>query len=412
MAQKKPAWHNLYQKNEPPTEHPLIRVGGLKSELEKEWDAEQKRIAQKKRHKKRRRKTGTGYTVLATLLTVVLIGGLVAMSTVQTLHVQAQSKSLAAYTAQIADLQTQVSDLEQEKQNLTEENEALQAQGLVTAAGTGGEESFDYQQMYPDLQVANVPTAFAEPQEKQVYLTFNDGPSGNTEAILDVLKEQSAHATFFVRGSNIKGHEDLLQRMVKEGHAIGLYTYTNLYDSIYSDVKTFLEDENRAYEAIYNACGVYPAVFRFPAGSINRYTSTNYTPYVAEMLRRGFVYYDWNVTADTLAPTVTATETQTDSTAEDADTETTDRTADTANTTDTPAETKESTQTMSAQTLANNLVFGVQSTKYPTVLLYDAAGKSTTAAALEKALTKLQAQGYTFAALDNTVQPITFTAAS
>ncbi len=407
MAQKKPAWHNLYQKNDPPTEHPLIRVGGLKSELEKEWDAEQKRVEQKKRRKKRRRKAGTGYTVLATLLTVVLIGGLIAMSTVQTLHVQTQGKSLAAYAAQISDLQTQISGLEQENQHLTEANETLQSQTLVTADGTDSSGSFDYQQMYPDLQVANVPTAFAEQQPKQVYLTFNDGPSDNTEAILDVLKEQSVHATFFVRGSNIKGREELLQRMVKEGHTIGLYTYTNLYDTIYSSVKSFLEDENRAYEAIYNACGVYPTVFRFPAGSINRYTSTNYTPYVAEMLRRGFVFYDWNVTADTLAPTVTATEPQANSTDTAADS--TADTTDTATTTDTPAETTESTQALSAQTLANNLVFGVQSTKYPTVLLYDAQGKSTTAAALEKALTKLQAQGYTFAALDNTVQPVTFT---
>ena len=55
-----------------------------------------------------------------------------------------------------------------------------------------------------------------------VYLTFDDGPSSTvTPQILDILKEYDVPGTFFVHGSRIKGNEDLLQRIISEGHALG-----------------------------------------------------------------------------------------------------------------------------------------------------------------------------------------------
>ena len=62
--------------------------------------------------------------------------------------------------------------------------------------------------------------AFGE-KEKICYLTFDDGPSKNTEKILDILKEHQAQATFFVIGSEINEEtKPLLQRMMHEGHSI------------------------------------------------------------------------------------------------------------------------------------------------------------------------------------------------
>lgn len=55
-----------------------------------------------------------------------------------------------------------------------------------------------------------------------VYLTFDDGPSSTvTPQILDILAEYGARGTFFLHGSRIKGNEALVQRMVREGHAVG-----------------------------------------------------------------------------------------------------------------------------------------------------------------------------------------------
>ena len=56
-----------------------------------------------------------------------------------------------------------------------------------------------------------------------------------------------------------------------------------------------MEDFHQTYQAIYNACGVYPTIFRFPGGSVNSYSRGVYQQIIAELLRRGFVYYDWSV---------------------------------------------------------------------------------------------------------------------
>lgn len=57
-------------------------------------------------------------------------------------------------------------------------------------------------------------------------LTFDDGPrSATTCVLLDGLAQRGVHATFFVIGENVEGNEDLLVRMVQEGHQIGLHTY-------------------------------------------------------------------------------------------------------------------------------------------------------------------------------------------
>lgn len=61
----------------------------------------------------------------------------------------------------------------------------------------------------------------------RVYLTFEDGPtSEHTPGILDTLAAYHAHATFFINGWQIPGKEAILQRIVREGHAIGNHLWT------------------------------------------------------------------------------------------------------------------------------------------------------------------------------------------
>jgi peptidoglycan/xylan/chitin deacetylase (PgdA/CDA1 family) len=57
---------------------------------------------------------------------------------------------------------------------------------------------------------------------KAVALTIDDGPDRvTTPLILDVLRDNQAHATFFVITSRVSGNEDLLRRMLAEGHEVG-----------------------------------------------------------------------------------------------------------------------------------------------------------------------------------------------
>ena len=61
--------------------------------------------------------------------------------------------------------------------------------------------------------------------KREISLTFDDGPSKETERVLDVLKKYNAKATFFILGQRIKGFEKTIERMIKEEHEIGNHSY-------------------------------------------------------------------------------------------------------------------------------------------------------------------------------------------
>lgn len=130
---------------------------------------------------------------------------------------------------------------------------------------------------------------------KTMYLTFDDGPSeDNTTAVLDILKAHNIKATFFVVGENVEKHPEIAQRIVEEGHTIGIHCYRHDYKTLYNSVDSYLEDFERAYQAVLEATGVEVQFFRFPGGSINAYNKDVYEEIIKEMTDRGFVYFDWN----------------------------------------------------------------------------------------------------------------------
>lgn len=61
--------------------------------------------------------------------------------------------------------------------------------------------------------------------EKVIYLTFDEGyENGYTGAILDTLKEKDCPATFFVTKPYVKQNQELVKRMIDEGHIVGNHT--------------------------------------------------------------------------------------------------------------------------------------------------------------------------------------------
>ena len=166
--------------------------------------------------------------------------------------------------------------------------------------------AFSYQQDYPDMYVERSEFVAEENEKPVVYLTFDDGPSANTEKVLDILKAHDIKATFFVVNTDIEAHQYLYKRIVDEGHTLGIHTYSHQYLNIYSSVEAYLEDFNSIFTKVYELTGVKPTVFRFPGGSINVYNQQLYLELISEMLRRGFVYYDWNVSSGDAGETFTA----------------------------------------------------------------------------------------------------------
>ena len=74
-----------------------------------------------------------------------------------------------------------------------------------------------FQHRWPDV-LWHVPGTRGE---KVIALTIDDAPSEHTRAILDVLRENDAHATFFVIGGQVAGREDVLEEMVTAGMELG-----------------------------------------------------------------------------------------------------------------------------------------------------------------------------------------------
>ena len=132
-----------------------------------------------------------------------------------------------------------------------------------------------------------------------IYLTFDDGPkSGTTNVILDILKEEGVKATFFVTNG---GPDDLIKRMHDEGHTVALHTATHDYASVYSSVDNYFNDLYSVQNRVKRITGVESKIIRFPGGSSNtisrRYSSGIMTTLTSEVLKRGFKYYDWNLSS-------------------------------------------------------------------------------------------------------------------
>ncbi|MBQ3666343.1 MAG: polysaccharide deacetylase family protein [Lachnospiraceae bacterium] len=67
-----------------------------------------------------------------------------------------------------------------------------------------------------------------DPNKPMIALTFDDGPSSETTPrLLEALKEQGAHATFFVVGYNLDGNEDIIRQAAEQGCEIGNHTLSH-----------------------------------------------------------------------------------------------------------------------------------------------------------------------------------------
>ncbi|MCR4991139.1 MAG: polysaccharide deacetylase [Lachnospiraceae bacterium] len=131
--------------------------------------------------------------------------------------------------------------------------------------------------------------------KKQIYLTFDDGPSANTDAILDLLDKYGVKATFFVVGKEDEDSLRLYKRIVDEGHTIGIHSYSHKYNEIYKSLDSFANDIRTLQELVYETTGVWPRFYRFPGGSSNTVGSVPVSDLIDYLNSQDMVYFDWNV---------------------------------------------------------------------------------------------------------------------
>ena len=201
--------------------------------------------------------------------------------------------------------------------------------------------------------------------EKKVYLTFDDGPSIYTDDILDILAEYKVKATFFVVGMTDSHSKKLYQRIVDEGHTLGMHSYSHRYSQIYNSVEDFEKDFTKLWKLLYDTTGYKPSIFRFPGGSDNMVNKNGMEDFIRYLNDSDIVYFDWNVLNGD-ATGVKYTKEQ----------------------------------------LIENVLDGVATKNKSIVLLHDAQTKQTTVESLPGLLDKLISEGVQILPLDKEVTPI------
>jgi peptidoglycan/xylan/chitin deacetylase (PgdA/CDA1 family) len=128
-----------------------------------------------------------------------------------------------------------------------------------------------------------------DPDEKAIYLTFDDGPIPEvTPWVLDKLDQFDVKATFFMVGDNVRKHPDIFRMVVERGHGIGNHTmhHIKFFDRnslrymadvremeqmVNDNLTVSQEDEN--YELFNSQLSIFNSkkLFRPPHGFLNHY---------------------------------------------------------------------------------------------------------------------------------------------
>lgn len=181
---------------------------------------------------------------------------------------------------------------EESKQTSIETDESAYFDLEDTTEMTGWEEN------YSIAQAVNQKENLAGPNDThKVYLTFDDGPSSNTDQILDILKEYNLKATFFVIGKEDEESKELYKRIVEEGHTLGMHSYSHKYSLLYESAESFENDFSQIQNYLYEVTGQECLYYRFPGGSSNHVSNTDMTEFIQYLNSQGITYFDWNVSS-------------------------------------------------------------------------------------------------------------------
>lgn len=131
-------------------------------------------------------------------------------------------------------------------------------------------------------------------EKKYIYLTFDNGyEAGYTAKILDTLKENEVSATFFITGHYLNTQEELVKRMLEEGHLVGNHTinHKSMPDLSDDEIK---KEMMGLHQAIYEKFAYEMNYMRPPKGEFNERTlqATNKLGYKTVMW--SFAYADWD----------------------------------------------------------------------------------------------------------------------
>lgn len=282
-------------------------------------------------------------TTAVLLILLVAAGGLSAVKAEEPEHFKSTFTGFFTELFSYTDSENKIEELTEQRNKLEKENQRLKER---------------IQELKKKIE--NLPENKEDKAGKTAYLTFDDGPSHNTQEVLDILQDYDIQATFFVVGLDTPFGHKMYQRMAAEGHAVGNHTYTHNFNKIYQSPENFMADFKKLEELLYKVIGIKPDILRFPGGSRSAsaleaagYDVIHYI--IKDLHAEGYKYYDWNVSADdAVQPEV------------------------------------------SKEEIVQNVFEGAQGKEKALILFHDDINKETTVEALPEIIEGLQEMGYSF----------------
>ena len=173
-----------------------------------------------------------------------------------------------------------------------------------------------YHQEISDTDIPN--DCFAQPVSDQMNeeaeetmllkiccLTFDDGPSKNTEPILEILERYKVPATFFVTAQDVnRQYLPLVSEIAAQGHQIALHSASHEYSRIYQSTEAFWLDIKTLRQELSPVVDIDTVRWiRFPGGSTNtvshRYGGSDIMKrLISQAEEKGYEWIDWNVCAE------------------------------------------------------------------------------------------------------------------
>lgn len=154
----------------------------------------------------------------------------------------------------------------------------------------------------PDDCFAAVAATGENALPRLVCLTFDDGPSPNTQPLLDILTQEKVPATFFVCAQEInRDYLPLVRSIVQQGHQVAMHSASHQYAKIYQSPEAFWQDIKDLRQALepYLSLGDLTWL-RFPGGSTNTVSHKYGGSGIMKILKaqteeKGWHWIDWNV---------------------------------------------------------------------------------------------------------------------
>ena len=301
---------------------------------------------------KRRRRVNRMKKGIMTFLGIWMVASAVLCVTlcIKVIHLERSLKEISANIPQVE----QVKNIETKNLSNTNEGESVKYDTSTEEADEG---STDSAEQSDNRAVTG--------EKLKVHLTFDDGPSTNTEEILNILEKYNVKATFFVTGKTDDVSTEMYKKIVEKGHTLGMHSYSHNYSVIYESLDAFKQDFWQIHDYLYEVTGVDCKYYRFPGGSSNQVSNIDMTQFIQFLNEEGITYFDWNVSSG-------------------------DATS----------------QAYTADGLIQNVMNDVTKYKSSVVLMHDSAAKPTTVEALPSLIEQLQAMGAEILPIDDNTTPI------